>query len=72
MAVLQRVREPLVNVESSNSREINLDRRTLDGIGQEGSEQTERPFIGGTRRSGRMELAQLMAEADELPLSGGV
>ena len=72
MTVLQRIRESLVNMEGSNSGKINLDRRTLDAIGQESSKQTERPFICGTWRSGRMELAQLMTEADELPLSRGV
>ena len=72
MTVLERVREPLVYMEGSNSGKINLDRRTLDDIGPEGSEQTERPFIGGTRRSSTTEPAQLMTEADELPLSRGV
>ena len=72
MTVLQRVRKPLVNMEGSNSGKIDLDRLTLDGIGQESSEQTERPFICGTQRSSRVELAQVMTEADELPLSRGV
>ena len=63
MTVLQRIRESLVNMEGSNSGKINLDRRSLDGIGQESSEQTKCPFICGTRRSSRMELTQLMTEA---------
>ena len=62
----------MVNLEGSNSGKIKLDRRTLDGIEQESSEQTECLFICGTQRSSRMELAQLMTEADELPLSRGV
>ena len=55
-----------------NSGKINFDPQMLDGIGQEGSEQIERPFIRRTRGSSWMEFAQLMTETDELPLSRGV
>ena len=54
--------------ECPDSREINFNGRILDGIGLEGSEQTESPFIGRARRTRRMKLAQLGTEQDKLPL----
>ena len=62
---MQRVKKPLVNMKGSNGGKIHLNRRILDGIGQEGSEQTKRPFVRRTRGSIRMELAQLMTETDD-------
>ena len=60
--------KPLLNMEYSNPRQVDLDGRMLNPIGQEDSKQAQCPFVSWTRRTRGVELAKLRAKRDKLSL----
>ena len=60
--------KPLFNMKCSNPRQVDLNGRMLNPIGQEGSKQVQCPFVSWTWRTRGVELAKLRAKRDKLSL----